>query len=100
MATLDGAKALGLDDKIGSLELGKCADLIAVKMDSIEQQPLFHPLSQLVYTNSGAHVSHSWVNGKALLVDRQLTTINLSDLREAVAQWQLALSPQNKGGRP
>ncbi|HET8712004.1 MAG TPA: TRZ/ATZ family hydrolase [Spongiibacteraceae bacterium] len=88
MATLDGAKALGLDDKIGSLELGKCADVIAVDLSSIEQQPLFHPLSQLVYTNSGTRVSHSWINGKALLVDRQLTTINLSDLRESAMGWQ------------
>ncbi|MFT3930811.1 MAG: TRZ/ATZ family hydrolase [Spongiibacteraceae bacterium] len=98
MATLDGAKALGLDDKIGSLELGKCADVIAIDMSAIEQQPLFNPLSQLVYTNSGAHVSHSWVNGKALLIDRELTTLNLSDLRESIAQWQTAISPQNKGG--
>ncbi len=91
MATLDGAKAIGLDDKIGSLEAGKCADVIAVDMSAIEQQPLFNPLSQLVYTNSGAHVSHSWINGKALLVNRQLTTINLSDLRESIAQWQLKI---------
>lgn len=88
MATLDGAKALGLDDKIGSLEPGKYADVIAIDMGAIEQQPLYNPLSQIVYTNSGAQVSHSWINGKALLVDRQLTTINLSDLRECVSLWQ------------
>lgn len=88
MATLDGAKALGLDGKIGSLELGKCADVIAVDLSAIEQQPLFHALSQLVYTNSGTHVSHSWINGKRMLDNRELTTINLPDLRESVTRWQ------------
>lgn len=88
MATLDGAKALGLDDKIGSLEIGKCADVIAVDLSAIEQQPLFNPLSQLVYTHSGANVSHSWVNGKALLANREFTTINLADLRTRVTAWQ------------
>lgn len=91
MATLDGAKALGLDDKIGSLEPGKCADIIAINMNSIEQQPLYNPLSQLVYTNSGAHVTHSWVNGKALLADRRLTTINIDELKNRVRDWQLKI---------
>lgn len=96
MATLDGAKALGLDEKIGSLEIGKYADIIAIDLSAIEHQPLFNPLSQLVYTNSGAHVSHSWINGKALLVNRQPTTINLPDLRERVASWQQKIT----GARP
>jgi 5-methylthioadenosine/S-adenosylhomocysteine deaminase len=88
MATLNGARALGLDEQIGSLEIGKCADVIAIDLSAIEHQPLFNPLSQLVYTNSGANVSHSWINGKPMLVNRQLTTINLPDLRERISQWQ------------
>jgi 5-methylthioadenosine/S-adenosylhomocysteine deaminase len=88
MATLNSAKALGLDEHIGSLEIGKCADVIAIDLSDIENQPLYNPLSQLAYANSGARVSHSWVNGKAMLVNRQLTTINLSDLRERVSAWQ------------
>lgn len=88
MATLNGAKALGLDEHIGSLEIGKYADVIAIDLSEIENQPLYNPLSQLAYSNSGSRVSHSWINGKPMLVNRQLTTINLSDLRERVAAWQ------------
>lgn len=88
MATLNSARALGLDECIGSLESGKRADVIAIDLDEIENQPLYHPLSQLVYSNSGARVSHSWIDGKAMLVNRQPTTINLSNLRQRVSIWQ------------
>lgn len=88
MATLGSAKALGLDDQIGSLEIGKAADIIAVDMSNIETQPLFHPLSQLVYTNSGSRVSHSWIGGKLMLENRQPTTIDLVELRARSMHWQ------------
>jgi 5-methylthioadenosine/S-adenosylhomocysteine deaminase len=88
MATLNGAKALGLDEQIGSLEIGKLADVIAINMSDIETQPLFNPLSQLVYTNSGSRVSHSWINGTLMLENRQPTTINLQDLSETTLAWQ------------
>ena len=99
IATLNGAKALGLDEQIGSLEIGKYADVIAIDLSEIENQPLYNPLSQLAYSNSGSRVSHSWVNGKPMLANRQLTTINLSDLRERISIWQQAISAQKKGGQ-
>jgi len=88
MATINSARALGLDDKIGSLRAGKCADLIAIDLSEIENQPLHNPVSQLVYSNGGSRVSHAWVNGKLLLDNRQTTTLNLHELSERAQRWQ------------
>lgn len=64
MATINGAKALGLDQKIGSIEVGKLADLIAVNLDEMALQPCFDPVSHLVYVAGRENVSHVWVNGQ------------------------------------
>ena len=88
MATINGAAALGWDDEIGSLEAGKSADVIAVKMDSIAMQPLYNPASQLVYCNAGNQVSHSWVAGKPLLTEGQLQTMNQQSLIQAATDWR------------
>jgi len=69
MATMGGARALCLEDQTGSLEPGKWADIQAVSLSDIAQQPLYDPVSQLVYTDSSRHVSHVWVAGKLLLKD-------------------------------
>src|SRR5690606_37226249 len=61
MATLSGALALGLEQRIGSLETGKAADVIAIDLHGLESQPLYNPVSQLVYTQTGHRVSHVWV---------------------------------------
>lgn len=95
MATLNGAKALGLDEQIGSLEIGKLADVIAIDMSEIEMLPLFNPQSQLVYTNSGSRVSHSWINGKLMLENRQPTTINLTELSATTLAWQTKIADQS-----
>lgn len=95
MATLAGARALGLDEHIGSLEPGKAADIIAVDLGDIEAQPLHNPISQLVYTNSGSRVSHSWIAGKPMLENRRLTALDSAELRERSAYWQ-----QKIGARP
>ncbi len=88
MATLSGARALGLDEEIGSLLPGKAADLIAVDLGELENQPSFEPVSQLVYTHVGSRVSHAWVAGRLLLEQRRLTTIDTESLRARVAHWQ------------
>ncbi len=75
-ATLGGAKALAIDNKVGSLEIGKRADIIALDFSQLEQQPLHQPIAQLVYTPCGHLVTHSWVDGKPLMADRQLLTID------------------------
>ncbi len=91
MATINGAKALGIADKTGSLTIGKAADVIAIKMDQLEAQPLYEPISQIVYATNRQQVTDVWVAGKQLLKDRNLTTINVDDLKAKVAEWQLRL---------
>lgn len=88
MATLNGAKALGLEDKIGSLEIGKSADIIAINMGELEFQPIYNPASQLVYTHAGQGVSHVWVEGKALLMDKQLQTLNEREILGKTKWWR------------
>ena len=88
MATINGAKALGLDSQIGSLEAGKCADMIAVRMNSLNSLPLYNPLSQLVYSTASHQVSHVWVGAKLLVDAGTLTTIDVDALRSNVQTWQ------------
>lgn len=87
-ATLGGAKAMGIDHKVGSLEVGKQADIIAVDLGQLEQQPVYQPISQLVYTPCGHLVSHSWVNGEAVLSDREPVNLNVPELIAKAAQWK------------
>lgn len=87
-ATLAGAKAMGIDNKIGSLEIGKQADIIAIDFGAIEQQPVYNPVSQLVYSACGQHVTHSWVQGQQVLADRQPTRLNLRELINKAEHWR------------
>ena len=93
MATINGAKALGWDDQIGSLEAGKSADMIAVEISSLSQKPLYNPASQLVYCNAGSQVTHSWVAGKALLRERSLVTLDEENLIRRADAWRNQISP-------
>lgn len=72
MATLNGAKAMGLEDKIGSIEPGKCADLIAFDLSMEHCQPLHNPLSYVVYSADRSMIKEVWVNGKHLLTKGKL----------------------------
>lgn len=92
MATINGAKALRLADETGSLRIGKAADVIAVDMSTLETQPLYCPVSQLVYAASRQQVTDVWVAGRRLLQNRQLTTINLVELQAKIAVWQQRLA--------
>ena len=92
MATINGAKAMGWDDKIGSIEIGKAADLVAVEWGTIESEPLYNLTSQLVYTNASSRVSHLWVNGTALMIERQLQTLNEHEIQAKAKQWQRKIS--------
>ena len=76
MATLGGARVLGMEKQIGSLETGKRADLITVSMRSARQTPMYDPVSHLVYATRGDDVRNTVVNGKILMRDRQLKTLD------------------------
>src|SRR3569833_1548887 len=88
MATLNGAKALCIDDETGSLTPGKAADIAAVRLGDIETQPLYHPISQLVYATGRDKVTDVWVAGRHLLKDRALTTLDEHALKAKAAAWQ------------
>ena len=91
MATINGAKALGLENTIGSIEVGKSADIIAINLDELETLPLYHPISQLVYATNSRQVSDVWVAGQSLLKQGQLTTIDVKILKQKIAEWQQRL---------
>lgn len=88
MATINGAKALGIDAMTGSLEAGKAADLIAVDLSALEQQPVYQPISQLVYTECGSQVTDSWIAGKQVLKAGKLTTLDSTLLKEQAQHWR------------
>lgn len=88
MATLNGAKALGLEEYIGSLEIGKAADITAIDLGELAMQPVYNPASQLVYTHSGQAVTHVWVEGKCLLKNRELQTLNEREILGKANWWR------------
>jgi len=88
MATLNGARALGIDDKVGSIVLGKQADLIAIDLSALETAPTFDPISHLVYAAGREQVSHVWVKGQELMSARKLNTLNESSLKAKADDWR------------
>jgi 5-methylthioadenosine/S-adenosylhomocysteine deaminase len=94
MLTINGARALGMEDRIGSIEPGKQADLCAVELAAPETQPLHHVASQLVYAASSRQVSDVWVAGQRVLEHGRLTTIDLDDVLQRAGEWQAKLARQ------
>ncbi len=87
MATLNGAKALGLDAEIGSLEPGKAADMVAVDLSQLETQPVHHAVSQVVYAAGRHQISDVWINGHRVLKDRQLVTLDTQQILRESRDW-------------
>lgn len=81
MATIDGARALGWDNEIGSLEIGKRADFVLFDLNHHEWTPYSDPLQALVWSASAASICQTWVNGVQLFVDGKVTTVNEQALR-------------------
>jgi 5-methylthioadenosine/S-adenosylhomocysteine deaminase len=88
MATIEGARALGLDEHIGSITPGKWADLAAVELSSVENLPCYDPVSHLVYAAGRENVSHAWVAGSARLAERRLVGLDEQDIRDKALWWQ------------
>jgi len=97
MATLNGAKALNLDRVVGSLEVGKKADIIVIGLDKPHLTPLYNEYSHLVYAAGGADVDSVVINGKVVMEDRRLLTINENDVmkevRKIAIQVKKSLTP-------
>jgi 5-methylthioadenosine/S-adenosylhomocysteine deaminase len=88
MITINGAKALGQEEKIGSIEIGKQADLAALDLNAPESQPVFNVISQLIYAVSSRQVSDVWVAGRHLLGKGELLTIDLDEVLAKAVSWR------------
>ena len=95
MATLNAASALGLEQKIGSVETGKCADLCAVNLASLELSPCYDPASHLVYAAGREHVSHVWVGGKLLVEEGRLLQVDEKAVARKAIEWQSRIAAPN-----
>ena len=95
MATLEGARALGMENKIGSFLPGKAADLMAVRLDQWDLQPCYDPASHLVYTAGREQVSHVWVAGKLRIKDKTPVDFDTHALLKKACLWQNRLSNQS-----
>jgi 5-methylthioadenosine/S-adenosylhomocysteine deaminase len=93
MATLAGAKALGLDQQIGSLKTGKAADFIAIDLGEVASQPMYSAISQLVYASARHNVTDVFVAGRALLRDRELLTVDEPAAIAKAGEWRAKIRP-------
>jgi 5-methylthioadenosine/S-adenosylhomocysteine deaminase len=91
-ATLGGAKALGWEERIGSIEPGKQADLVAVRLDAIETEPMYSAISQLVYATGRHQVSDVWIAGGRKLRDGFAIDLDLDEVREKARRWRERLA--------
>ena len=91
-ATLGGAKAIGFDDRVGSIEPGKEADLVCVDLSALETQPLHHVVSQLIYATGRQQVSEVWIAGRARLRQRMLVDIDIEGVLSNARQWRERIS--------
>lgn len=88
IATINGAKALNIDNEIGSLEVGKSADMVAINLNHISTQPVYDPTAQIVYSASRQQISDVWVQGQQRVKDGKLTNANVDDILSKAEQWR------------
>ena len=95
MATLNAARALGLDQRIGSLVPGKAADLCAVSLDALELSPCYDPVSHLIYAAGREHVSDVWVNGQHRVANGTLVNMSEPEIKSRAATWRARIRDGN-----
>ena len=96
MATINGARAVGLADEIGSLVPGKRADITCVDVNEPATQPVHHPISLLVYSAGRDQVADVWVGGEQLLENRRFVTSKQARILERAAAWQRRLAESDE----
>ncbi len=97
MMTIAGAQFLAIEDHTGSLEPGKQADITAIDLSHPSLQPVYHPVSQLIYTATARDVSHVWIAGKHLLDGKQLTKTDVSSVTTAAENWRTQINEITAG---
>lgn len=95
-ATLHAARALNLESEIGSIVAGKRADLVAVDLHGLSSQPVFDPVSHLVYVAGREDVTHVWVDGRPKLKERRLVGLDADDLAARAAYWRTKLTAEGQ----
>jgi 5-methylthioadenosine/S-adenosylhomocysteine deaminase len=96
MATIDAAKTLRRDHEIGTIESGKWADLTCIDLMRCNSQPVYDPISQLVYATRADQVSDVWVAGRHLLDQGELTTIDRESIFKRSGEWQRRIADFRK----
>ena len=97
-ATLGGARALGLEEEIGTLEPGKSADVVAVDLTPVETQPVHDPISHVVYAADRAQVSDVWIAGRRVLKSRALLTLDCESVAANAEQWRRRMAAESHAG--
>jgi 5-methylthioadenosine/S-adenosylhomocysteine deaminase len=87
MATINGAKALNLDAELGSIEVGKSADMIAVNLATFASSPVYNPISTLVFSCTRDQVSDVWVGGNHVVKNGEVLAINTTNIIETADKW-------------
>lgn len=87
MATINGARALGMSDRIGSIEVGKLADLVAIDLNALNTQPVYDPVAQIVYAANSRQVSHVWIDGVLQLKEFELCRLDSDEILAAARSW-------------
>lgn len=87
MATLNAARALAIDERLGSLKIGKQADVVAINLEQLNTQPVYDPVSHIVYAAKSNQISDVWVAGKQLLQQGKHTTLNIDSLLQKAKSW-------------
>src|SRR5215203_5607857 len=96
MATLRGARAVGLEKEIGSLEIGKRADLVIVQADAPHAVPMYNVYSQLVYALKGSDVRHVIINGRVLVKNRRVLSVDLPTVLNKAEEYRRAVAASVK----
>ena len=87
LATINGAKALNIADQVGSLEVGKSADMIAIDLDHVSTTPVFDPVAQIVSSVSRQQVSDVWVQGRRRVKNKELNNVDLNQIISKANMW-------------
>ena len=87
MLTVNAARALGMAHQLGSVEVGKLADLCAIRLDALQTTPMYDVVSHLIYAASSQQVSHVWVGGRMLLQDGQFLHLDVNDIIGRAKYW-------------
>ena len=93
MATLGGARVLGMEEEIGSLEAGKKADVIVLELNRPHLQPVYNPVSHLVYCATGADVRDVIIDGKMVMEKRKLLTLDEEKILAKAGEWSRKILP-------